>query len=181
LFSDVGKAYVDRLRKFDAKALRITDKMPGNFFYVGLIHLALPDAKFIYSKRNPMDICLSNYSRLFVETMPFAYDLEELGHYYNCCTRLMEHWKKVLPPGTILDFEYEEVVEDLDVQAKRLVNFCGLDWQDSCLEFYKNDRMVRTASIAQVRTPIYKSSVAKWKRFKNHLEPLRAIIEKEEK
>lgn len=181
LFSDIGKAYVERLRKFDANALRVTDKMPGNFFYVGLIHLALPDAKFIYSQRNPMDICLSNYSRLFVETMPFAYDLEELGHYYNCCDRLMEHWKKILPPGTILDFKYEEVVEDLDSQSRRLIDFCGLDWQDSCLEFYKNDRMVRTASIAQVRTPIYKSSVAKWERFRKHLEPLQAIIEKEEK
>ena len=179
-YAEAGRAYVDRIRPLAPKALRITDKMPGNFFYVGLIHLALPGAKIIYSQRDPMDICLSNYSRLFNETMPFAYDLEELGRYYHCCTRIMDHWKKILPPGVILDFKYEEVVEDLETQARRLIEFCGLEWQDACLEFHKNDRHVKTASIAQVRKPIYKSSVARWEHFRNHLEPLRAIIEQQE-
>jgi Tfp pilus assembly protein PilF len=176
----IGKAYVERIRRLNATAPRITDKMPGNFFYVGLIHLALPNAKIIYSQREPLDICFSNYSRLFNETMPFAYDLQELARYYNCCRRVMAHWKKILPAGTILDFKYEDVVEDLDTQARRLIEFCGLEWQDACLEFHKNDRPVKTASIAQVRTPIYKSSVARWEHFRNHLEPLRAIIEQEE-
>ena len=179
-YTEVGKAYIERIRPLAPGARRITDKMPGNFFYVGLIHLALPEAKIIYSRRDPMDICLSNYSRLFNETMPFAYELGELGHYYRCCHHLMEHWKNILPAGTILDFKYEDVVEDLESQARRLIEFCGLEWQDACLEFYKNDRPVRTASIAQVRTPIYKSSVARWEHFRKHLEPLRAVIEKEE-
>ncbi len=179
-FADVGREYIQRIRKLNPVSKRITDKMPGNFFYVGLIHLALPKAKIIYSQRDPMDICFSNYSRLFNETMPFAYDLEELGHYYNCCKDIMNHWREILPAGVILDFKYEEVVEDLETQARRLIDFCGLEWQDSCLEFYKNERHVKTASIAQVRKPIYKSSVARWQHFRNHLEPLRKIIEKEE-
>jgi tetratricopeptide (TPR) repeat protein len=180
-YSEIGKAYIERIRKLAPHAPRITDKMPGNFFYVGLIHLALPQAKIIWSQRDPMDTCLSNYSRLFNETMPFAYDLAELGHYHNCCRRVMEHWKKVLPAGVILDFKYEEVVEDLETQARRLIEFCGLEWQESCLDFHRNERPVKTASIAQVRTPIYKSSVAKWEHFRKHLEPLRVIIDEGEK
>jgi hypothetical protein len=177
MLSRIGEGYVKRLRTLDKKALRITDKMPGNFFYAGLIHKALPKAKIIHSMRDPVDTCISNYSRLFNETMPFAYDLEELGRYCRLCDRLMAHWKDVLPEGTILDMKYEDNVADLETQARRLVDFCGLEWEDGCLAFHENKRHVKTASIAQVRQPIYKSSVARWKRFEKHIKPLRTALE----
>jgi tetratricopeptide (TPR) repeat protein len=174
--SRVGENYIRKLRGYNATALRITDKMPGNFFYVGLIHKALPNAKIIHATRNPMDVCLSNYSRLFNETMPFAYDLVELGHYYRSYKSVMEHWKRVLPPGTILEVSYEEVVGDLEGQARRVIDYCGLPWEDACLAFHKNERPVKTASVAQVRQPIYKSSVERWENFKTHLTPLQQAI-----
>ncbi len=173
----IGENYIQRLRAKDPKAIRITDKMPGNFFYVGLIHKVLPKAKIIHSVRNPVDTCFSNFSRLFNETMVFAYELGELGRYYKNYKMLMDHWHAVLPKGTILDMVYEELVDDQEAQSRRLIEFCGLDWQDACLEFHKNDRPVKTASIAQVRKPMYRSSVARWERFGKHLDPLRAAIE----
>ncbi|HCR86248.1 MAG TPA: hypothetical protein DIV86_06180 [Alphaproteobacteria bacterium] len=177
--ASIGKSYVKKLRELDSKKPHICDKMPGNFFYVGLIHMALPKAKIIHSMRDPMDTCFSNYSRLFNETMSFAYSLEELGEYYNCYKKTMDHWKKVLPKGTILDVQYEDVVDDLEKQAKRLIKHCGLKWDNSCLDFHNNKRYVKTASVAQVREPIYKSSVARWKNFEKHLNPLKKIIEGE--
>lgn len=173
----VGKNYIERIRKLDKKALRITDKMPGNFFFVGLIHKALPNAKIIHSVRNPYDTCISNYSKLFNESVPFAYDLSELGQYYSAYARLMDHWKSVLPKGRILDVVYEDMVDDIEGQAKRLIDFCGLDWEDSCLEFYNNKRKVKTASIAQVRQPIYKDSLGRAQRFEKHIGPLIEAIE----
>lgn len=175
---EIGEAYIGRLRSLDSKAVRITDKMMGNFFYVGLIHKALPKAKIIYSVRNPLDIGISIYSRLFNETMPFAYDLEELGRYYNLCNRMMEHWKQVLPKGAILEVKYENIIAGLETQARRLIDYCGLEWEDACLGFYKNKRPVKTASIAQVRQPIYKSSVARWENYRTQLAPLREIVGK---
>lgn len=174
---NIGKAYLKKLKSHNKTAQYITDKMPGNFFYIGLIHLALPNAKIIHSIRNPLDTCFSNYSRLFNDTMAFAYDLNDLGHYYNSYNLLMEHWKKVLPKGTILDVNYEDVVDDLKKQSKRIIKFCGLDWDDKCLEFHKNERQVKTASVAQVREPIYKTSVERWKNFEKHLKSLKNIIE----
>jgi tetratricopeptide (TPR) repeat protein len=171
-----GEAYIRRLRGYDAKALRITDKMPGNFFYAGLILKILPGAKIIHSVRNPLDTCFSNYSRLFKDTMPFAYDLTELGHYYNSYRQMMDHWKNTLPAGSILDVNYEDVVEDLEGQSRRLIDFCGLNWESACLDFHNNKRPVKTASAAQVSQPIYKSSVARWERFAQHLGPLQKAI-----
>lgn len=177
VLTDAGRVYVQRLRTLDNSALRITDKMPGNFFYVGLIHKVLPKAKIIFSVRDPMDICVSNYTRLFNETMPFAYDLAELGRYNNVCNAMMAHWQAVLPAETIFVSRYEDNVADLEGQARKLIEFIGLEWEDGCLDFHKNARNVKTASIAQVRKPIYKSSVARWKRFERHLKPLQQIIE----
>jgi len=172
-----GEAYVRRLRDINGSAKRVVDKMPGNFFFVGLIKKILPNAKIIHATRNPMDICLSNYSRLFNETMPFAYDLGDLGRYYRNYDRLMKHWADVLPAGSFLEMKYEEIVEDVEGQAHRLIDYCGLEWQDSCLEFHKNKRLVKTASIAQVRRPIYKSSVERAQLFGKHLQPLRDAID----
>ena len=176
----IGQSYLQKIRALTATAPRITDKMPGNYFYIGLIHKVFPRAKIIHCVRDPMDTCFSNYSRLFKETMPFAYDLQELGRYWRQYDVLMKHWKKVLPKNTVLDVCYEDVVADLEGQSRRLLNYCGLPWEDGCLAFHKNKRLVKTASIAQVRQPIYKSSVAKWEHYRKHLEPLRMALEGKE-
>ena len=168
----LGDDYLKRVWKLSPESRYITDKMPANFFYLGLIHLALPHAKIIHAMRDPMDSCFSCYSRLFNDTMEFAYDQGTLGLYYARYMTLMRHWHKVLPTGTILDLPYEEMVADTEGQARRVLEFVGLPWDEKCLEFYKNDRLVKTASVAQVRKPIYKSSVARWKHFARHLKPL---------
>lgn len=172
----LGEDYLKRVWKLSPDSRYITDKMPANFFYLGLIHLALPHAKIIHAMRDPMDSCFSCYSRLFNDTMEFAYDQGTLGRYYARYMTLMRHWHKVLPPGTILDLPYEDMVADTEGQARRVLEFVGLPWDPACLEFYKNDRLVKTASVAQVRKPIYKSSVARWKHFAKHLRPLHEIV-----
>lgn len=172
----LGDDYLKRVWKLSPDSAYITDKMPANFFYLGLIHLALPHAKIIHAMRDPMDSCFSCYSRLFNDTMEFAYDQGTLGRYYRRYMTLMRHWHAVLPPGTILDLPYEDMVADTEGQARRVLEFVGLPWDPSCLEFYKNERLVKTASVAQVRKPIYKSSVARWKHFARHLKPLYDLV-----
>lgn len=176
-FSSIGEHYIQRLRAIDPKTPLITDKMPANFFYAGLIKIILPNAKIIHTTRHPMDTCLSNYSRLFNESMYFTYDLEDLGKYYSTYNRLMKHWHTILPKGSILDVRYEDVVDNIEEQARRILEYCGLNWEKDCLAFYKNKRHVKTASIAQVRQPLYKNSVARWERFGKQLDPLRNILE----
>ena len=174
--ADVGKAYIECARTVSGDATFITDKMPSNYYLVGLIPLILPNAKIIHSRRNPMDICFSNYARLFKEGQKFTYDLAEMGREYVRYDRLMSHWHKVLPEGLILDVQYEDMVSDIDTQARRLLEHCGLPWEDQVLEFHKNKRAVTTASAAQVRKPIYASSVARWQRFEKHLGPLKEAL-----
>lgn len=173
----IGENYLSRVWKLAPKSRFITDKMPANFFYIGLIHLALPNAKIIHAMRDPMDSCFSCYSRLFNDTMEFAYDLNSLGRYYRRYITLMKHWHAVLPSNTILDLSYEELVANTEKQARRILEFVGLPWDESCLEFHKNDRLVKTASVAQVRKPIYKSSLARWKHFKKFLQPLLSHVQ----
>lgn len=176
----LGDAYVSKLRALYPDAKYVTDKMPGNYYFIGLIHKVLPRAKIIHTPRAALDTCLSNFTRLFNETMPFAYDLAELGRYYSNYERLMEHWHKVLPEGRIFDIRYEDTVADVEGQTRRLLEHCGLPWDDACLAYYKNNRLVKTASIAQVRQPIYASSVERWKHFEKHLAPLRNALERKE-
>ena len=175
-YREIGAAYLERLHALDTQALRITDKMPGNFHYLGFLCRALPGARIVHSMRDPMDSCLSNYTRLFKDTMEFACDLGELGRYYNRYIRLMQHWERILPPGRVLHLPYERMVADLPGQARRLIAHAGLDWDDACLAFYENRRRVRTASVAQVREPIYSSSVARWAHYGDGLAGLRAIV-----
>jgi tetratricopeptide (TPR) repeat protein len=172
----IGDGYAKRVWKLSPKSEFITDKMPANFFYLGLIHLALPNARIIHAMRDPMDSCFSCYSRLFNDTMEFAYDLGTLGRYYRRYMALMKHWHDVLPEGRILDLRYEDMVEDTEGQARRVLDFVGLPWDPSCLEFHKNERLVKTASVAQVRKPIYKTSLARWKHFARHLQPLLDLV-----
>ena len=167
-----GAEYVAGLQRRAPDARRITDKMPANFLAVGLIHLMLPNAKIIHVNRNPVDTCLSCFTQLFKDGQEFTYDLAELGRYYVDYARLMEHWRKVLPDGAFLDVRYEDIVADQEAQSRRLIEYCGLEWDDACLDFHQSKRAVRTASMAQVRQPIYKSSVERWRPYEKFLGPL---------
>ena len=168
----LGPRYLSGIRALAPPRDRITDKMPSNFLFVGLIHIALPNARIIHARRNPVDTCLSCFSKLFAGEQQFAYDLGELGRYYRAYDRLMAHWRDVLPEGRMLEVDYEEVVADLEVQARRIIGYCGLEWNDACLEFHKTERAVRTASVMQVRQPIYRSSIGRWRPYARMLTPL---------
>lgn len=168
----VGKSYLDALVTGAGKAKRITDKLLTNYFFVGLIHLLFPNAKVIHTRRDPVDTCLSGFTKLFKDDMPHSYDLGELGRYYGKYRELMEHWEKVLPEGVMITVQYEDVVADTEGQARRLIDFLGLPWNDKCVDFHKSDRPVKTASVAQVRKPIYKTSVERWRKYGDGLQPL---------
>ena len=176
-FRRMGEAYAERVWRLAPGAQHITDKMPANFFYIGMIRLMLPNAKIIHAMRDPMDSCFSNFARLFNDTMEFAYDLGTLGRYYVRYIKLMQHWHSVLPAGSILDLRYEHMVADTEGQARRILDYLGLPWDDKCLAFHQNKRHVKTASVAQVRKPIYKTSVARWRRFESHLQRLLEIVQ----
>lgn len=173
----VGKNYLAALTKDAGEAKRITDKLLTNYFFVGLIHLLYPKAKFIHTARDPIDTCLSGFTKLFKDDMPHSYDLGELGRYYGKYRELMAYWEEVLPKGTIKTVVYEDVVANTEKEAKELIKFLGLDWNDKCLEFHKSDRPVKTASVAQVRKPIYKTAVKRWKKYGAGLKPLADAIE----
>ncbi len=168
----LGEKYASGLRQRNATAARITDKMPANFFYIGLIHLMLPRARIVHIRRNAVDTCLSNLTKLFRTGQGHTYDLRELGLFYVNYARLMEHWRAVLPPGSFFELRYEDLVADTESHARALIDYCGLPWEPQCLEFHKTERSIRTASVTQVRQPIYKSSVARWKRYEKSLGPL---------
>ena len=167
----LGTTYVNALQRHGSHAQRITDKMPGNFQYIGLIRLLLPKAIVIHCVRDPVDTCLSCYRNYFSGFHPFAYDLEELGRYYGLYRDLMHHWQTVVP-GFVQDIRYEDLVADPESQIRRLLEVCGLDWDENCLAFHQTQRPIRTNSAAQVRRPIYRSSVKVWKKFEKHLGPL---------
>jgi len=169
---EIARVYSTRLRARAGAYVRIVDKLPVNFIHIGLIHLMLPNAKIIYTARDPVDTCLSCYSRLFTEGQQFSYDLGELGRFFRRCDTLMAHWRSVLPPGRILDVRYEDVVDDLEGQARRLVDYCGLPWDERCLHFQYNKRAVSTASSVQVRKPLFRSSLERWRRYETGLAPL---------
>ncbi|MBV9522494.1 MAG: sulfotransferase, partial [Alphaproteobacteria bacterium] len=167
-----GESYLGRVRPLAPEAMRITDKMPSNYYYIGLIHLALPNARIIHTIRDPADTCLSCFSKLFSGEQNHTYDLGELGRYYRAYAELMEHWRQVLPTGVMIDIRYEDVVADLETQARRIVAHAGLEWDEACLAFDKNRRAVKTASAIQVRRPIYRSSIGRWHVYKDLLSPL---------
>ncbi|WP_148301774.1 tetratricopeptide repeat-containing sulfotransferase family protein [Sneathiella glossodoripedis] len=171
-----GNVFIDELRKYDSKAKHITDKMPQNFRFIGLIHMLMPNAKIIHCRRNPIDTCLSNFRILFGEKMEYTYSLQDMGRYYLAYDRLMKHWEKVLP-GRFLTVQYEDVVADLEGQARRIIDHVGLEWDDRCLDFHKTKRNVHTASSTQVRQPIYNSSIGRYERYGELLKPLLDTLE----
>jgi hypothetical protein len=174
---DRADRYVDAVIALAPQARRITDKMPHNYRYLGLIHMMIPKARIIHCIRHPIDTCVSCFQQHFTDGQPWSYDLAETGRYYVGYKRLMDHWRAVLPKGRILDVHYENVVDNLETEARRLIAHCGLEWDDACLAFHKNRRTVRTASQQQVRQPIYNRSVGRWKRYEKHLGPLIEALE----
>ncbi len=151
------------------------DKMPNNFRHIGLIHLILPNARIIDARRGAMGCCFSGFKQLFAEGQEFTYGLEEIGHYYRDYVGLMAHWDTVLP-GRVLRVRYEDVVTDLEGQVRRLLDHCGLPFEDACVRFHENDRAVRTASSEQVRQPIFRGGMDQWENFAPWLDPLRAVL-----
>jgi len=176
-FVKMGEQYIERIWRHAPGAMHVIDKMPANFFYLGMIRQMLPNAKIIHAMREPMDSCFSCFSRLFAnDNLEFTYDLQTLGRYYRRYITLMHHWHAVLPAGTILDMRYEDLVADTEAQAKRLLAYLDLPWDARCLDFHQNKRAVKTASAAQVRKPIYQTSLARWERYASHLAPLRELV-----
>jgi tetratricopeptide (TPR) repeat protein len=179
--------YVDRvaaeynavLRAIAPDAKRVTDKMPGNFLWIGLIHLVFPRARIIHCRRHPVDTCLSNYFTSFGEAMPFANSKTDLVFYYRHYDRLMRHWRSVLPADCLLEVDYEELVSDRERVTRRLIDFIGLDWSDACLRPEDNQRVVKTASMWQARQPTYTTSVERWRRYEPWLGELRQLLEPE--
>jgi tetratricopeptide (TPR) repeat protein len=166
-----GRSYADGLRERAPRARRITDKMPTNFFHLGFAHLILPNAKIVHCARDPIDTCFSCYRQLFAGGQAFAYDLEELGRYYRVYERVMSHWQGLMPE-CILKVDYEDLVHRPREQTERLLEFCALPWDESCLAFHETHRPVRTASAAQVRQPMNTRFVGRSRPFHAHLGPL---------
>jgi len=171
-FAKFGGYYAVRLSALAPQAKRITDKLPANFRHLGLIRLALPKARIIHVRRDPLDTCFSCYTKLFRSGLNYTYDLSELGHYYKAYASLMAHWRGVLPEAAILEVQYEALVADFESGARRIVEFCGLHWDERCLRFYETRRAVRTLSEFQVRRPVFSSSIGRWRAYEPWLSPL---------
>jgi hypothetical protein len=157
-----------------------TDKLPNNFPLVGFLHLILPNAKVINTRRHPLDSCLGGYKQLFAKGQSFTYDIEDLSHYYEHYDAMIQHWHNVLP-GKVLDVHYEETVTNLEWQVRRILEHCGLPFEESCVRFHETRRAVKTASSEQVRQPIYTGALGKWRKYDAHLglwkEDLASIID----
>jgi hypothetical protein len=173
----LGQAYLSHVESLAGGRPRVVDKAPGNFVNAGLIRLILPDAKIIHARRDPVDTCLSCYTKLFADALNFTYDLTELGRYCRDYQKMMDHWRAVLPASHFLEVDYEAVVDDIEAEARRMLEFLELPWDPACLEFYRVERPVRTASVNQVRQPIYRSSSGRWRKHADALQPLLKVLE----
>lgn len=167
--------YLNKLISISNTARRITDKMPQNFLALGLIKLLFPNARIIHCQRDPLDTCTSIFMNYFPNGNAYSFDLNDLGHYYLDYFRLMQHWESLFP-DEILHVKYESLVDEPEQGSRKIVEHLGLDWDESCLKFHENTRAVRTASNIQVRNPVYKDSVGRWKRYERELQPLADIL-----
>jgi hypothetical protein len=174
-FAALGRDYLARARHAAPAGVRFTDKMPLNYLYCGLIRRALPNAKIVHVARRPMAACYAMYKTLFKDGYPFSYDLGEIGRYYVGYRRLMDHWQATMP-AVIYPLSYEALVADQLGETRKLLDFCGLEWQDSCVEFHRNPAPTITASAAQVRRPLYDSSVAQWRHYAAELAELSGLL-----
>ena len=167
----LGKGYIEDTRMHRRDAPMFTDKMPNNFRHIGLIHLIMPNAKIIDARRYSLDCCFSMFKQLFAQGQEFSYGLDEAGSYYNSYVKLMDHWDRVLP-NKVLKVNNEDIIEDLEGQVRRMLEFLELPYEEECISFYETDRSVRTASSEQVRRPINKDGMERWKPYSKHLKPL---------
>ncbi len=174
-FLRLGEKYLHDTRTYRSGKPHFIDKMPNNFRHIGLIQLILPNAKIIDARREPMACCFGNLKQLFAHGQEFAYGIEDIARYYRTYLELMRHWDAVLP-GRVLRVQYEDVVADLEGNVRRLLAYCGLDFEPSCVEFYRTERSVRTASSEQVRQPIYREALEQWRHYEPWLAPLRAAL-----
>jgi len=168
----VGRDYLAQVSAPAGAAVRVTDKMPANFLYAGLIHAALPRARIIHMQRHPLDTCLSVYFQNFFNVSPYANDLGDLAHYYGEYRRISTHWRRVLPAQSLLEVPYEELIADQEGWTRRLLDFVGLPWDPRCLEFHRTERVVITASKWQVRQKLHSASAGRWRHYERHLGPL---------
>lgn len=176
-FATVANHYLKAISGLSPTATRVTDKLLTNYYFVGMLATLFPNAKIIHTMRNPVDTCLSSFTKLYKDDMPHSYDLRELGRYYNKYRQLMAHWRRVLPKGFMLETQYEDVVADKETKAREIIAFLGLPWDDRCLNFHETDRPVKTASVSQVRKPMYTTSVERWRRYGDGLKPLIEALE----
>ena len=173
-----GKSFIEETRMHRKDAPMFTDKMPNNFRHIGLIHLIMPNAKIIDARRYPLDCCFSMFKQLFAQGQEFTYGLREAGSYYNSYIKLMDHWDRVLP-GKVLRFNNEDVVEDLENQVSRLLEFLEIPFEEQCISFYETDRLIRTPSSEQVRKPVNKDGMGRWKPYAKYLKPLLDVIDED--
>jgi tetratricopeptide (TPR) repeat protein len=174
-FRRLGEKYLHDTHSYRSGKAYFIDKMPNNFRHIGLIHLMLPNAKIIDARREPMACCFGNLKQLFAHGQEFAYGVEDIARYYRTYLELMRHWDAVLP-GRVLRVHYEDLVADLEGNVRRLLGYCGLEFEPSCVEFYKTERSVRTASSEQVRQPIYREALEQWRHYEPWLGPLREAL-----
>lgn len=178
-WQQLGSDYLESTRPLTGQLPHFTDKLPQNFLHAGFIAKALPNARLVVLRRDPLDTCLSNFRLLFAPESPYfdySYDLLDVGRYYIAFNALIAHWKRVLP-GRILEVHYESIVEEQETNTRRLLEFCGLEWDDACLQFHSNRSAVATASAAQVRKPLYRDAMHRWKRYQKQLVPLQELLE----
>ena len=171
----IASNYLHAISTYAKGADHVTDKMPQNFMFAGLIHAALPEASIIQCRRDPMDTCFSCYKQDFTGHHEYSYDLHTLGQYYVLYDEVMRHWNSVIP-GTMLEVRYEEVVGDMEFQVRRILEFCGLEWEEQCLDYYRSDRKVRTSSWDQVNRPVYDTSIGRWRKYAKHLQSLYDVL-----
>ena len=177
-YAQLGQRFLEETRIHRQGALLFIDKMPNNFRHIGLIQLMLPNAKIVDARRHPLSCCFSGFKQLFAEGQEFTYGLQQIGDYYRDYVRLMDHWDQVLP-GKVLRVHYEAVVDNLEAEVRRILDYCGLPFEQSCIDFHKTARAVRTPSAEQVRQPIYRSGTEQWKNFESELGPLKEILREE--
>jgi len=174
--NSLGEAYLAFVKPMASGRPHVVDKMPSNFLLAGMVRLILPDARIIHCRRDAIDTCLSCYTKLFAGEQAFAYDQPELGRFHRAYQLLMAYWRAILPGSHFLEVDYEAVVYDLEREARRMLSFLGLAWDDACLRFYETKRPVRTASVNQVRQPVYSTSTRRWRKHVAELQPLLAAL-----
>jgi hypothetical protein len=174
-FARLGQKYLADTRVYRADRPFFIDKMPNNFRHIGLIHLMLPNARIIDARREPMACCFSNLKQLFAQGQEFTYSIEDIARYYRTYLDLMQHWDAALP-GRVLRVHHEDVVDDLEGEVRRLLDYCGLAFEPGCVAFHKTQRSVRTPSSEQVRQPIFRDGLDQWKAYEPWLAPLKAAL-----